>query len=546
MALKEYRAACLGFERNLDCVVVLQGVSLDLKNKSTISFEERLSRDNHRDAYVVQLDRGSDYTFSAANLEAGGNLRLVLVDDSGNELARAYGSNGSDDPIIRYRADRDRTVRLIVKEQGDSDHRGDLPYTLAVSNDSAVYEADGGQLENPFFVDRLFGFDANLDDLFARLGRDGIELADLDRLLASVTADDGRVSRGEFHTLSRISRNLDQYVDDPVLADYYSYVFSAAVGSNPANRFWTGGVQDRDERLALGDLEVGSTADQVDLLRRKWFLGEDLPLARIDGDTANDEPAFEFNYLPASGPLFEGDINFDEVVQGRAGTCYFLASLMSVATSDSGIIEGMFVDNGNGTYGVRFYGIDGGEAWVTVNRDLPIEDNSLELAGSYRTLDGIKSPETNELWAALAEKALAQVNETGLLRRASTENSYQAIEGGDGEALDYITGQRSLTAYPEMMVEEISFDDVRASAIAGRAVYLGSDVVWSSSDVTQLVEGHAYSVVGFDVAQDAFIVANPWGIEVSRFGNPFDPVFSVPSAQMRAFYNNELVDFAVI
>ena len=31
-------------------------------------------------------------------------------------------------------------------------------------------------------------------------------------------------------------------------------------------------------------------------------------------------------------------------------------------------------------------------------------------------------------------------------------------------------------------------------------------------------------------AQDAFIVANPWGIEVSRSGNPFDPVVSVLSA----------------
>lgn len=31
-------------------------------------------------------------------------------------------------------------------------------------------------------------------------------------------------------------------------------------------------------------------------------------------------------------------------------------------------------------------------------------------------------------------------------------------------------------------------------------------------------------------AQDAFIVANPWGIEVSRSGNPFDPMVSVLSA----------------
>ena len=62
----------------------------------------------------------------------------------------------------------------------------------------------------------------------------------------------------------------------------------------------------------------------------------------------------------------------------------------------------------------------------------------------YRQVKPIDLPdygEANLLWAALAEKALAQVNETGLLRRASWENSYAAIEGGWSKGIDFVTGE---------------------------------------------------------------------------------------------------------
>lgn len=516
---------------------------LDLQNSTYLATEGVLVSDKDRRVYELRLERGGRYVISAANLDLGENIRLVLKDFDGRVLEQVDGVNGSEDPVIDYRASGTGPVRLIVKAESDSDNRGEIPFALSVRSQDPSDDVSQGSVDIDLPGLDFLGYDETLSRLFDRLADDGISLSDLDRLVASTTADGSRVSQSELDSLSRIALNLDRFVDDPALADYYSYVFSAAVGANLANRYWTGGVQDRDDRIELGNLEVGSSRKQVEYLRRKWFRGEDLPLARIDGDSANDTPPFEFSYSVASGPVFDGDINFDQVAQGRAGTCYFLAGLMSVAHSQPDLIKAMFVDNQDGTYGVRFFGLNGGDAWVTVNRDLPIANDSLLLAGSYRNAQEVKSPETNELWAALAEKALAQVNETGVLRRAISENSYQSIEGGDGEALDYITGRRSVIAKPQLM-EEIGFDDVRDAVIDGRSVWLGSDVVWSSSpERAQLVEGHAYSVIGYESDVNAFLIANPWGFEAGR---SYDPVFGIPSDELYKLYRNELVDFAAV
>lgn len=506
------------------------------------SVKDALSGRKDANSYSLKLQEGDSYTFSAANLQPGENLRLKLVDVNGSVLASADDSLGSEDPILRYSASEATTARLVVQTQEDIDNRGRVPYRLAVSNDSVELAAENNESEQP---------DSALDsplDVLKRLARDGITLHDLDRIFASATSDDGIVDKDEFSTLNFVGNNLHRYVDDPVLADYYSYVFSSAVGVNPANKFWTGGVQDRSDRIRVGNLEIGSKKQQVDLLRSKWFKGKDLPLGRIDGDAANGIRPRMFGYQEASGPLFSGDIDFDQVAQGDAGTCYFLASLMSVASSDSDLIESMFVDNGDGTFGVRFFGIGGNKAWVTVNRDLPIANSGLLMAGSYRALDGYKSPETNLIWAAIAEKALAQVNETGILRRANSENSYQAVEGGYSEGLDYITGLTSRVAINEAPLAEIGFDEVIASLDSGKPVLLSSfTVLKSPSGQTNLVDGHAYSVIDFDQLSNSFIVANPWGAEDQGTSpnSPFQPIFAIPKSTMSSLYDNKLVYFGV-
>mgnify|MGYP001196505848 CR=1 FL=1 len=60
-------------------------------------------------------------------------------------------------------------------------------------------------------------------------------------------------------------------------------------------------------------------------------------------------------------------------------------------------------DNGDGSYGVRFYGSNLSELWVTVNNEIPISNtNRVLLSGSAnKFLNG-------EKWVSLLEKAYAQ------------------------------------------------------------------------------------------------------------------------------------------
>ncbi len=61
--------------------------------------------------------------------------------------------------------------------------------------------------------------------------------------------------------------------------------------------------------------------------------------------------------------------SINDIQQGYLGDCYFEASCAEVAAENSSDIQAMFSNNGNGTYGVRFY-YDGAPEYVTVNLSL--------------------------------------------------------------------------------------------------------------------------------------------------------------------------------
>ena len=68
------------------------------------------------------------------------------------------------------------------------------------------------------------------------------------------------------------------------------------------------------------------------------------------------------------------------------GDCYFIAAMGSIADTDPQAIENMFIDNGDGTYTVRFYAQNAVGTYVpdyvTVNSTLPANgDGSLMYAG---------------------------------------------------------------------------------------------------------------------------------------------------------------------
>ena len=188
--------------------------------------------------------------------------------------------------------------------------------------------------------------------------------------------------------------------------DYVDNLASKIVLGNFANANYQGGT--------LGNLAVGSTATQLEMLVDKWFLG-------------TDHPAAASGYSMVSGPLFQNGVAYTDIAQGGLGDCGLMAALAEIAYRSPTTITNMFIVNGDGTYTVRFYN-NGTADYVTVDSQLP---------SGYASI-------ANELWVGLAEKAWAQFDEV-----IGGENSYMRISGTFiFDALGKITGQSTVNTLP--------------------------------------------------------------------------------------------------
>ena len=325
---------------------------------------------------------------------------------------------------------------------------------------------------------------------------------------------DGSINRDEMIQILR-SVGADNIVTATELADLRllvsanspvnmpEYVRSLAnnvVNSNPANLKFRG--------QAAGNLQAGSHATLLNNLVDKWFLGADLPALTHAG----------LSYQYAVGPLFSGNPLLTDSRQGILGDCYFLASLVSIADANPDAIRDMFIDNGDGTYTVRFYAGALGLFWqgglisagflagsgvadyVTVDRHLAVFSSGvLAYSGYGRSAVNPATP----LWLALAEKAYAQWNETGKAGRNGT-NTFAGIEGGwmsnvNAQVLGY-----NSTHYPTSSSAKLTLIQALAS---GQAVTIGTP---PSASLGGVVGSHAYVVTGYNSATDTFTLYNTW------------------------------------
>jgi hypothetical protein len=209
----------------------------------------------------------------------------------------------------------------------------------------------------------------------------------------------------------------------------------------------------------------------------KWFLG-------------TDHPATSYTYQTAAGALFQNGVSYTDVVQGNLGDCYFMASLASVAARNADAIRNMFIDNGDGTWTVRFF--NGTTAdYVTVDRSLPINSSGQWV---YASTGHAASSTGNELWVALAEKAYAQIDEAGWIGQDNS-NSYAGIAGGFINA-----ALTQITARGAQLVSLTSGDRTAMVNDWNAGQYLCIDT-----------SNHSYAVVGYNANQGTFTIYNPWG-----------------------------------
>jgi uncharacterized membrane protein len=308
-----------------------------------------------------------------------------------------------------------------------------------------------------------------------RFADDVIDRIDIINILKTATADDGKVDATELTDLRTIVANYD----DLNMAEYVYVLSNNVVNSNVANAKYQG--------ASLGNLAVGSVTATLDKLVNKWFYGLDRAAAG------------SYIYRQTAGQLFVSGIDFTDINQGSLGDCYFLAALSGTAQLNPDAITDMFIDNGDGTYTVRFY--NGSNArYVTVDTYLPTNGNGQLVFAEYGSL---YTNANNELWVALAEKAYAQVNEEGWIGQ-SNANNYLGIEGGwpDVSTAHITGGSHNWYGVPPMQTVLDWMD-------AGLSIYIGT----KSATTGSWVGGHAYVLTGYNADTQTFTLYNPWGVQ---------------------------------
>jgi hypothetical protein len=306
-----------------------------------------------------------------------------------------------------------------------------------------------------------------------------LSYSDMEAIFSTVEKA-GNISTTELNDLKTLVAN-SAYLGMPA---YVENLASKVIDGDPANATYLG--------HSLGNLHINSSSVQLQDLVGKWFLGTDLPSA--NGNT---------HYVVAKGTLFGSGPSYTNIVQGELGDCYFLAGLGEAALRDSSAIKSMFISDGNGIYTVRFYQPNGQATYVTVNSELPVTSNGTFWYANFQASAGNSA---NVLWVALAEKAYAQLAQSGWSRPGSTADSYSSINlGWEGDAVHQITGKAEQY---NAIVPTLATENAIISAFnSGRMIGMDS----KATTAPQVVANHVYIMVGYNPSTKMVSMYNPWG-----------------------------------
>ncbi|KAK7504436.1 hypothetical protein BaRGS_00004302, partial [Batillaria attramentaria] len=193
----------------------------------------------------------------------------------------------------------------------------------------------------------------------------------------------------------------------------------------------------------------------------------------------------------------DGRSRFD-VGQGRLGTCWFLATVSSIADKPH-LLDKVIPPNAysprDGTFHARFWHFGQWE-------DVYIDDYLPVIYGDQ--IWGAHSADRDEMWISLLEKAFAK-----------NHGSYNAVEGGTAvDAFPALTGGVSESVDHKDVTNRDEFY-VRINNAVMSGCYVISSVPLRNDDMYGLVGGHAYAMTGLAKVRGERLlrVRNPWGTE---------------------------------
>ena len=446
----------------------------------TVGYSSGRTRD-YNDFFSFHAGKSGNFDLSLTGLSA--NVGLALYDEAGSLVTWSNKWGTQDENISTFLNEGHYTSRIYSYNSSAWNNNGATGFNLNISRQADCFEQLTNDLIDDSSVKNATLNSIKFDNEFSR--------NDIIGILKSA-GDYGSVNGTELTDLREFwnTFNCTMRADLSVLSEKVLF-------HDDSNAWYTGYDSIVND---LGDLKAGSSTQDLNLLIGKHMLGTDRPMIHND-----DEGNVAGTYTKAAGSLFVDGVDASDIDQGATGSCYFLSALAGTANNKSELIEEMFTANGDGTYSVRFH-TEGKVDYVTVDSKMATSATGQYIyadAGDGTATDAVVA-DHNELWVALAEKAYAQLNESGRLGQQEATNRY-GIAGNEGiswgsrrKALEHVTG---LSA---------TWSTLNASGVNGVSSAELQALVNGDNVVTVGWGGHARSIVGYDAITGDYDIRNPY------------------------------------
>ena len=269
--------------------------------------------------------------------------------------------------------------------------------------------------------------------------------------------------------------------------------------------------------FAADDVDVGEADTSVEAVipaPRKQQTAP-LPKLRPDHKNTNEYADYEKGTAFLRGEDDDHAVSPNDVAQGSLGDCYLMAAMVAVARAKPEAIEELIADNGDGTFDVNLHVRDnwyGSPKPKTHTLDTRVPEK-YEGTPLYAKL-GDQSSESQEMWPALLEKALAQ-----------EKGGYEDIRGSKianggfnyAGALELLTGKGETAHDTKDLDEDEALLHIQKALSEKKPIVAG---VHNMKDDPEKADearkhnvygNHAYAPESVDLEHRTVSLTNPWG-----------------------------------